>query len=138
MCYFLYGSLYGDVSEAEYLNVKNKYGLKISLGTKHDVKNAVRATAEEFVQDDYRITNWICDCDSPVGKHDPTDPMIIELSNLIKDLAALSGVKQIYICKTWTGKRNKKEIAVNLSDIDLAEYLADMQENVLYCLNINT
>ena len=79
MCFFLYGSLYGNVSESEYVDVKNKYGVKISLGTKHDIKNAVKA-AEEFVQDDYRITDWVCDCDSPVGQHDPTDPTIIELS----------------------------------------------------------
>ena len=133
MCYFLYGSLYGDVSESEYVDVKNKYGLKISLGTKHDVKSAVKA-ASEFVQDDYRITDWICDCGSPVGKHDPTDPMIIELSNLINDLAALSGVKQINICKTWTGKQNKKEIKLKLSDTDLPSFLADLQENTLYIL----
>ena len=56
MCYFLYGSLYGDVSESEYIDVKNKYGLKISPGTKHDVKSAVKAAAE-FVQDDFRITD---------------------------------------------------------------------------------
>lgn len=135
MCYFLYGSLYGDVSESEYVNVKNKYGLKISLGTKYDVKNAVKAAAE-FVQDDYRISDWICDCDSPVGKHDSTDPMIIELSNLIKDLAALSGAKQIIICKTWTGKQNKKEINLKLSDTDLPTFLADLQENMLYCLYV--
>ena len=97
MCYFLYGSLYGDVSESEYVDVNNKYGLKISLGTKHDVKSAVKAAAE-FVQENFRITDWICDCDCPVGRHDPADPMIIELSNLIKDLAALSGAKQINIC----------------------------------------
>jgi len=103
MCYFLYGSLYGDVSESEYVNIKNKYGLKISLGTKHDVKNAVKAAAES-VRNDYRVTEDACDCDSPVGKHDPEDPEIIELCNLIKDLSALPGAKQIIICKTWTGK----------------------------------
>ena len=133
MCYFLYGSLYGDVSESEYVAVKNKYGLKISLGTKHDVKNAVKA-AEEFVQEDYRITDWICDCDSPVGRHDPADPMIIELSNLITELSALPGAKQINICKTWTGKQNKKEIKLKLSDIDLPTFLADFKENTLYSL----
>ena len=134
MCYFLYGSLYGDVSESEYVDVKNKYGLKISLGTKHDVKSAVKAAAE-FVQDDFRITDWICDCDCPVGRHDPADPMIIELSNLIKDLAALSGAKQINICNTWTGKQNnKKEIKLKLSDTDLPSFLADLQENTLYIL----
>ena len=135
MCYFLYGALHGDVSESEYVDVRNKYGLKISLGTKHDVKNAVKAAAE-FVRDDFRITDWICDCDSPIGKHDPSDPMIIELSNLILDLAAILGAEQINICKTWTGKRNKKEITVNLIDIDLPEFLADVQENVLYCMKL--
>ena len=133
MCYFLYGSLYGDVSESEYVDVKNKYGLKISLGTTHDVKSAVKA-AEEFVQDDFRITEWICDCDSPVGNHDPIDPMIIELSNLITELSALPGAKQINICKTWTGKQNKKEIKLKLSDIDLPTFLADFKENTLYSL----
>ncbi len=134
MCYFLYGSLHGDVSESEYADVKNKYGLRISLGTKHDVKNAVKAAAE-FVQDDFRITDWICDCDSHVGKHDSTNPMIIELSNLIKDLAALSGAKQINVCKTWTGKQNKKEIKLKLSDTDLPSFLADLKENTLYSID---
>ena len=133
MCYFLYGALWGDISESEYIDVKNKYGLKISLGTKHDVKSAVKAAAE-FVRDNFRVTDWICDCDSPVGKHDPTDPMIIELSNLITELSALPGAKQINICKTWTGKQNKKEIKLKLSDIDLPTFLADFKENTLYSL----
>ena len=60
------------------------------------MKNAVKA-AVEFVQYDYRITDWICDCDNPVGK---PDPMIIEPTYLISDLAALSGAEQINICKT--------------------------------------
>ena len=94
MCYFLYGALWGDISESEYVDIKNKYGLKISLGTKHDVKNAVIAAAE-YVKDDYRITDWICDCDSPVGKHDPGDPMIVELGNLITELAALPDANNV-------------------------------------------
>ena len=135
MCFFLYGSLYGDISESEYVDVKNKYGVKISFGTKHDIKNAVKAAAE-FAQDDYRITDWACDCDSPVGQHDPTDPTIIELSNLITDLSVLPGAKQINICKTWTGQQNKKEIKIKLSDTDLPMFLADLKENTLYSLDI--
>ena len=133
MCYYLYGSLYGKVSEVEYRETKDKYSYKIALGTKHDVKNAVKAAAE-FVQDDYRITDWICDCDSPVGQHDPNDPMIVELSALISELSCLSGAKQINICKTWTGKLNKREIKLKLEDIDLHTFLADMQENCLYSI----
>ena len=92
--------------------------------------------AAEFVQDNFRVTDWICDCDSPVGEHDPTDPMIIELSNLITELSDLPGAKQINICKTWTGKQNKKEIKINLGETNLPTFLADLQENILYCLNI--
>ena len=135
MCYFLYGSLYGDVSESEYVEVKNKYGLKISLGTKHDVKNAVKAAAE-LVQNDYRITDWVCDCNSPVGRHDPADPMILELCDLITDLSVLPGAEQINICKTWTRKQNKKEIKMNLNETDLPAFLADLKENTLYCLDL--
>ena len=135
MCYYLYGSLYGDVSELDYRKVQDKYCYRIPLGTKHDVKIAVKA-ASVYVQDDYRITDWICDCDSPVGKHDPNDPMIIQLSSLITDLSALSGAKQIIMCKTWTGKQNKKEIKQKLEDTDLPAFLADLQENCLYCLDI--
>lgn len=135
MCYYLYGSLYGNVSEQDYKKVQSKYNFKISIGTKHDVKLAAKTT-EEYVQEDYRITDWICDCDSPVGNHDPDNPMIIELSSLITDLANLSGAKQIYICKTWTGKRNKKEILLKLKDTDLPIFLANIEENCLYCLDL--
>ena len=135
MCYFLYGALWGDVSESEYVEIKNKYGLKISLGTKHDVKNAVKAAAE-FVRDDYRVTDWVCDCNSPIGGHDPKDPTVIEFSNLITELSALPGAKQINICLTWTGKQNKKEIKLELRETDLPTFLADLKGNTLYCLNI--
>ena len=100
MCYYLYGSLYGKVSEVEYRETKDKYSYKIALGTKHD----------------------------------PNDPMIVELSALISELSGLSGAKQINICKTWTGKLNKREIKLKLEDIDLHTFLADMQENCLYSI----
>lgn len=135
MCYYLYGSLYGEVSEVQYTTVQDKYSVQIPRGTKHDIKTAVKAAAE-YVKDDFRITNWSCDCDSPVGKHNSNDPMIMELSGLIAELSCIPGAKQIYICKTWTGKQKKKEISLKLEDINLPTFLADMQENTLYCLTL--
>ena len=135
MCYYLYGSLYGEISDEKYATVQNKYSIKIPRGTKHDVKIAVKAAAE-FVRDDFRITNWPCDCDSPVGKHNPNDPMITDLGNLISELSLIPGAKQINICKTWTGKQNKKEIKLRLEDTNLPTFLADMQENTMYCLEL--
>ena len=136
MCYFLYGSLYGDVAEDEYRSVLDKYKYKITLGTKHDVKLAVKAAAS-IVEDKYRITDGVCDCDSAVGRHDPNDPEIQELRELILDLSTLSGAKQINICKTWTGRQNKREIKVNLGDIDVSELLANLHENCLYSIEIS-
>ena len=135
MCYYLYGALNGNVTEADYAPIAKKYDYKISIGTKHDVKNAVKAAAEE-VLDDFRITDWICDCDSPVGKHDPTDPMIQQLGNLIRDFSDLPGAKQINLCKTWTGKQNKTEIHVKLKETDICELLANVLENCLYSIEL--
>ena len=87
------------------------------------------------MQDDFRITDWMCDCDSPVGRHDPNNPMIIELSNMISDFSKLPGFIQINICKTWTGKQNKREIKLKLSEIDIPTLLAGLEANVLYCLS---
>lgn len=133
MCYFLYGALQGDVSEKEYQDIQNQYEYKIARGTKHDIKLAVKS---DHGQDDFRITDWICDCESPVGKHEPNDPVILELSSLISDLAELPGANQINICKTWTGKTNKKEVNLKLKDLELPLFLADMDENCLYSIDL--
>ena len=135
MCYFLYASLYGDIPASDYQSVQKRYPYKISPGTKHDLKLTV-AAAEDCVQSDFRCTDWVCDCDSPVGQHDPDDPMIRSLGALISELAALPGAKQIHLCKTWAGRRNKREIRLKLSDTDLPEFLADLQENCLYSLDL--
>lgn len=137
MCYYLYGSLYGNIPENEYDSIQRKYQYRISRGTKHDLKKAVLAPGG-YVQDDFRITDRMCDCDSPVGRNDPHDKMILELRELIVELSKLPGAKQINICKTWIGKRNKKEINVKLQDLDIAEFLADMQSDHLYSIDLST
>ena len=131
MCFFLYAALYGDVSGTDYQAVQDKYVYQILLGTKHDVKMAVKAGARGF-----RLTDWQCDFDSPVGRHNPNDPIIAELCSLITELLALPGAEQAYLCKTWIGKQNKKEIKQKLADADLAMLLADLKENCLYCLAV--
>ncbi|MCR4651744.1 MAG: hypothetical protein K5662_08340 [Lachnospiraceae bacterium] len=123
----------GDVPQYEYDCIKNRYDLKIARGTKHDIKTAVK-TAADCVQEDFRITEGICDCGGPFGMHDTSDADIIELSNLIRDLSVLPGAKQINICITWTGKQNKREIKLKLSEIDLEQTLADMSENTMYSI----
>jgi len=135
MCYYLYGSLYGDIPKEEYNEIQKKYQYRISPGTKHDVKKAVLGT-DGYVEDDFRITDRMCDCDSPVGRGDPDDEMIAELRDLIVELSKLPGAKQINICKTWIGRRNKREIRVKLQDLDIASFLADLPTDHFYSIDL--
>lgn len=135
MCLYLYGSLYGDVPENEYEEIRKKYDIKIALGTKHDVKEVVRGS-EKYNWEEFRITNGICDCDSAVGRHDASDKEITELRDLILELSALPGAKQINICKTEEGRQNKKEVRLKLKHVDVASFLAEMHNNYFYSIEL--
>ena len=115
MCYFLFASLYGKVSENEYQSIQSRYQYRVPLGSKHDVKLAAKTSDDGIVDQTFRVTDWICDCDSPVGKGDPNNAMIVELKDLILALSSLKGAKQINIIKIWTGHKIKKESRLSLS-----------------------
>ena len=135
MCYYLYGALFGDIPKEEYDHISSRHECKIARGTRHDVKNAVKAAAER-VQDDYRITDNVCDCGSPIGGGDPNAPELQDIRSLIEELALLPGAKQINLCITWTGKQNKREVQVDLSELDLGDFLANVKGNTLYSINL--
>ena len=127
MCYFIYGSLYGDIDKDKYDAISAKYEYKIRLGTKHAVKMAVKNEAA-----DYRVTNWCCDCDGPIcGKNKDNDELL-QYEALFNEIKNLKGVKHIYFCKTWAGSINKREITVDLKNTDIRTALAEMNENNLY------
>lgn len=135
MCYFLYGALLGDVPKEEHDTVSSRHECRLARGTRHDVKNAVKAAAE-CVQDDYRITDNVCDCGSSIGGGDPNAPELQDIRSLIEELALLPGAKQINLCITWTGKQNKREVQVDLGELDLGDFLANVKENTLYTINL--
>ena len=131
MCYYLYGSLYGEVDENEYKKIEGKYEYKIRNGTKHDVKLAVQDVSDEF-----RVTDWYCDCDSDIGKMDPEAEQVRQFEALFNDIKNVEGARHIYLCKTWAGKSNKKEIKMNLNDIDIKTVLAGLEKNCLYIFEV--
>lgn len=131
MCYYIYGALYGDIDNDEYQAIEDKYEYKIRSGTKHNVKVSVEKSCG-----DYRVTDWCCDCGSALGKKDPSDEQIKELEALFNDIKKIGGAKHIYLCKTWAGKRNKKEIKLRLDDIDIKSVLAEFDANCLYIFEI--
>ena len=49
------------------------------IGTKHDVKMAILKDSG-----DYRVTRWICDCDFPAWKQDPSAKELQALAALME------------------------------------------------------
>lgn len=82
------------------------------------------------------MTDWICDCDFPVGKGDENAPELKELAGLILDLKRIRGAKCLYLAKAWNGKQHRSEVTVHVDDIDLIPFLANMEENCLYRLDL--
>ena len=127
MCYFIHGALFGKVDEDAYQEIVNKYAYKIRCGTKHSVKMSVLETSQS-----YRVTKWCCDCDSALGKEDPDAEEIKELAALFRDIQEVEGAKHIYLCRTWAGCRNKRELKLKLDEIDIEHVLAQLDAGCLY------
>lgn len=127
MCYILYGALHGNINADEYREIENKYEFKFRLGTKHNVKMSAKNTDDKF-----RVTDWCCDCDSDIGKEDVNAQTLKEYEILFNEIRNIKGAKHIYLSKTWTGKRNKREIELNLNEIDIKNVLANLESDCLY------
>ena len=131
MCYYVYGALYGKIDKSEYKAIEDKYEFKIHPGTKHDVKMSLLNELN-----DYRVTDWMCDCDSPLGDGDPKSKYIQIYADLFEEIKKIKGAKHIYLCRSWTGTRNKHETKLKLDEIDIKETLANLERNNLYVFEI--
>lgn len=131
MCYFAYSAVNPEVNAADLVRLTRDSGYHFRPGTKHSIKMAV---AEE--SGDFRLTDWCCDCDLPLCGGDAGAPELRALAECLKTLRKARGVKCVYLCKTWAGDRNKKEETVHIDDLELAEFLAGMQTETLYRIDL--
>ena len=127
MCYILYGAIDKAIDYDDYESALKNSPYKFSIGTKHDVKMCIINDSYE-----YRVTDWVCDCDFPVGKNDESAEQLVELANLIYELKNAKNSKCIYMSKSWAGKRNKAEKTVRINDMDIVSFLANMDLECLY------
>ena len=130
MCWFLYGAVNGRIDEDALVDVNARHECHIIKGTRHDLKMAILNDGW-----DYRLTNNNCDCDSEVGRHDPSAPLVKDLSALLTDVAALSGTDTVSFSHTWANTRNKHEKTMKLSDVDWPQLLADLEPSTLYMVD---
>ena len=132
MCYILYGATDKSIDRNDYEVALQKSPYKFNLGTKHDVKMCIVNDSYE-----YRVTNWVCDCDFPVGEKDEGAKPLVELAALIDELRKSRNSKCIYLSKTWAGRKNKVEKNIHINDINIISFLANMDLDCLYRIDLN-
>ena len=132
MCYILYGAVNREIDASDLERITKSSGFTFRKGTKHDVKMCVIGKAY-----DYRVTDWVCDCDFPVGAKDPERPELKKLAAVLNALRSARNAKYVYLCKTWAGTRNKTEETVSGEALDLPAFLADMKLNCLYRIDLS-
>lgn len=131
MCYMLYGAINQEVSPIDYARVCAGSRFAIRPGTRQAMEQSI-----EQVNDSYRVTAHLCDCDFPFGTAKPDAAELTELSRLIQSLRTVRNAKCVYLCKTWTGDKNESQETVHIDDIDLPHFLAGAKTNCLYRIDL--
>ncbi len=131
MCYYLHGALYGKVDKEQFEEIYARYDCHFRMGTKHDVKLSVLDGSVNC-----RIYDGICDCGTAIGSNDAEDAELEQFERIFNEFKNLQGAKHIYLCKTWDGKTNKKEKNVKIDSINVKEFLANAEPNILYTVEL--
>ena len=131
MCYFVYSAVNPEINSVDYEKMFRDSQFRFRPGTRHDIKMAVAEESGEF-----RLTDWCCDCDLPLCEGNAQAPELLELTEQMEKLRSVRGIKCVYLCKTWTGDRNKKEITVHIEDVDMPSFLAGMKTETLYRIDL--
>lgn len=127
MCYFLYGAVNDGINKDDYNKLMSSDTFHFNIGTSEQVNKCVKLCGEKF-----RITDRICDCETAIGNHKTGESEIAELSELIKSFKNIRGTKYIALSKNWWKDTNASTETVNIYDIDLISFLAELKENCLY------
>ncbi len=131
MCYILYGAVNKEINESDRENIMKNAKYNFESGSKHDIKEA--AANENY---SYRVTRGQCDCDFPVGLHDSGAKELGDIQKLLFELKTARGVKCIYLARVWAGKKCKKEVQVHIDDIDIPAFLAEIENECLYRIDL--
>ena len=131
MCYFLYGAINDGLNPADYTKVMQDSLYHFRTGTAADVNAAVKKCDPE-----YRITFQHCDCDTPLGSGRTNTAKMKEFEELLLDLQTIRGIKHILVSKNWWEDVNTKTETVHIFDLDLPYFLANMQDNCLYKIEL--
>ncbi len=131
MCYYLHGAVNRDIHPRDYERIATDACYTFLPGTKHDIKAALANDLNTF-----RVTNWHCDCDFPAGNKNPSAPELRALAETMASFRSARDIKCIYLCRAWIGTRSYKELTFHIDDVSLPDFLAEMEANCLYRIDL--
>lgn len=127
MCYFLYGGINKGINIDDYKKFSNNSGFSFNEGIETDIKKCI-----EDCKNNFRITKNYCDCETALGTHQTNEKDLLELAENINQLRKVKGIKHIFISKNWWRHKTKTEQTVHIDDIEIIQYLADIEDDCLY------
>lgn len=131
MCYFLYGAINEGINTNDYNRTIQNYEYHFHLGNSDAVNHCV-----ENCGDRYRITVKHCDCDTAIGQKDINKAQLKTLVELLQKLKDVRGIKYVIISKNWWKETNRKQETVHIDDVDILYFLANMEENCMYKIEL--
>ena len=131
MCYFLYGAINDGINADDYKKAIKDSEYHFSCGSISSVNECVAGC-----NDSHRITFNHCDCETAIGKKHINEKELEKLKGLLLDLQNVRGIKYVLISKNWWKETNKKQETVHIRDIDILHFLANIEENCLYKIEL--
>ncbi len=131
MCYFLYGAINDSVNKQEYEKVMKNSEFHFNFGDITDVNACVKHCEEK-----YRITFHSCDCDTAIGQKHTNKKQLKSLQALLLSLKEVQGIKYLLLSKNWWKEKNTEQETVHIDDINILYFLANMEENCLYKIEL--
>lgn len=131
MCYFLYGAINREINSEDYDKILKNSNYCFNQGDIVDVNDCV-----ENCKGSYRITLNHCDCDTSIGNKDKKGNDLEEFKELLLNLKSVRGIKYVLLSKNWWADTNTKQETVHIDDINILDFLANIEDNCLYKIEL--
>lgn len=130
MCYFLYGAVNRGVNDYDYGKALNSSEYRFAKGNSDDIIKSIN------IDESFRLTSGHCDCGCALSEKDPEKAEIKAFENLLFRFRDIRGIRYALLLKHWSAVTDIKQETVHIDDISLPRFLADMEENCLYKIEL--
>lgn len=130
MCYFLYGAVNKDVNSYDFGKASKSTSDRFNTGDINDVLESINKN------DLYRLRSHCCDCGTAIGGGDIGKKELLELEDFLLNCRYVRDIKYILLLKHWWSDDIAKQETVHIDDIDVLSYLAKIEDNCLYKIEL--